>query len=65
VVNLASRFPMGQYYFFANEIPYLTSAKEEITTYLKRGAIGIGGAEISRAFGFGVFAQNRGDRARV
>lgn len=42
VINLASRFPKGQYYFFANEIPYLTSAKEEITTYLKRGAIGIG-----------------------
>src|ERR1043166_4616118 len=33
VVNLASRFPKGQYYFFANEIPYLTSAKDEITTY--------------------------------
>jgi predicted TIM-barrel fold metal-dependent hydrolase len=41
VVNLAARFPK-QYFFFANEIPYLTSAKEEITTYLKRGAIGIG-----------------------
>ena len=41
VVNLASRFPKT-YYYFANEIPYLTSAKEEITTYLKRGAIGIG-----------------------
>lgn len=42
VVNLASRFPKGQYYFFANEIPYLTSAKDEVTNYLKRGAIGIG-----------------------
>src|SRR4051812_23802200 len=41
VVNLAARFPKT-YYYFANEIPYLTSAKEEITSYLKRGAIGIG-----------------------
>src|SRR4051812_26117494 len=30
VLNLASRFPK-QYYFFANEIPYLDTAKEEIT----------------------------------
>jgi uncharacterized protein len=41
VVNLASRFPK-QYYYFANEIPYLDTAKAEITNYLKRGAIGIG-----------------------
>jgi uncharacterized protein len=41
VVNLASRYPK-EYYFFANEIPYLDTAKTEITTYLKRGAIGIG-----------------------
>jgi predicted TIM-barrel fold metal-dependent hydrolase len=41
VLNLASRFPK-QYYFFANEIPYLDTSKAEITNYLKRGAIGIG-----------------------
>src|ERR1051325_1218136 len=41
VVHLASRFPKT-YYYFANEIPYLDSAKEEITTYLKPAAIGIG-----------------------
>ncbi len=41
VVNLASRFKV-QYYYFANEIPYLKEAKAEITKYLKMGARGIG-----------------------
>ncbi|HUS36440.1 MAG TPA: amidohydrolase, partial [Verrucomicrobiae bacterium] len=40
-VNLASRMS-GAYRFFANEIPYLGEAKETITTFLKRGGIGIG-----------------------
>lgn len=41
VANLSSRMS-GAYRFFANEIPYLGEAKETITTFLKRGGIGIG-----------------------
>jgi uncharacterized protein len=39
--NLAAR-TSGAFRFFANEIPYLAEAKETITSFLKRGAVGIG-----------------------
>lgn len=39
--NLASRMS-GFFRFFANEIPYLGEARETITSFLRRGAIGIG-----------------------
>lgn len=32
----------GEFYFFANEVPDLPSAREEIEKYLKLGAVGIG-----------------------
>jgi hypothetical protein len=41
VVNLAKKH-RHEFSFFANEVPYLAEARAEITTYLRRGAIGIG-----------------------
>lgn len=41
VVALAGAHP-GQYRFFANEVADLPEAKAEISSYLKRGALGIG-----------------------
>jgi predicted TIM-barrel fold metal-dependent hydrolase len=41
VVALARRHP-GEYVHFANELPYLPEAREEIEKYLKLGALGIG-----------------------
>ncbi len=39
--EVAKRLP-GEYAFFANEVPYLSDAREEIRKALKAGAIGIG-----------------------
>jgi uncharacterized protein len=41
VVEFASEHP-GEFVFFANEVTDLPEAPEEIRTYLKRGALGIG-----------------------
>jgi len=41
VVDLARRHP-GEYVWFANEVPDLPGAREEMEKYLKTGAIGIG-----------------------
>ena len=41
VFELARQYPK-QFAFFANEVAGLPEAREEITAYLKRGAIGIG-----------------------
>ncbi len=41
VVELARRHP-GEFVFFANEVPDLAGARQEIEKYLKLGAIGIG-----------------------
>ena len=65
VEALAKRLP-GEFSFFANEVPFLTEARAEIETYLRKGGIGIGEqkftvesdsravhllAEIAQAFG--------------
>lgn len=41
VVHLARKLPR-QFSFFANEVPFLDNAQDEIRKYLKRGALGIG-----------------------
>lgn len=41
-VRLAQQRGAGEYRFFANEMPYLSTASEEIKKYLKMGGIGIG-----------------------
>jgi predicted TIM-barrel fold metal-dependent hydrolase len=41
VVSIASQLP-GAFYFFANEVPDLPGARQEIEKYLKLGARGIG-----------------------
>jgi predicted TIM-barrel fold metal-dependent hydrolase len=41
VAALAKRLP-AEFSFFANEVPYLTEAREEIEKYLRRGGVGIG-----------------------
>jgi predicted TIM-barrel fold metal-dependent hydrolase len=41
VMEVAKRFP-NEYFFFANEVPYLSDAAEVIRSVLKAGAIGIG-----------------------
>ena len=41
VEALAKKMP-GEFSFFANEVPYLSEARDEITRYLKQGGIGIG-----------------------
>jgi predicted TIM-barrel fold metal-dependent hydrolase len=41
VLPLARKFPR-EFSFFANEVPYLDGADQEIKKYLRRGAIGIG-----------------------
>lgn len=41
VEALTKRMP-GEFSFFANEVPYLSEARQEIETYLRKGAIGIG-----------------------
>jgi predicted TIM-barrel fold metal-dependent hydrolase len=41
VMEVAKRFPY-EYFFFANEVPYLTGATDVIRSVLKAGAIGIG-----------------------
>ena len=41
VVDLARRHP-GEFVYFANEVPDLPGARQEIEKYLKLGAIGIG-----------------------
>src|SRR5262245_50887233 len=41
VVALAHKYPK-EYVFFANELPDIPEARQVITTYLKKGAIGIG-----------------------
>jgi predicted TIM-barrel fold metal-dependent hydrolase len=40
-MEVANRFPK-EYFFFANEVPYLTGASDVIRGVLKAGAIGIG-----------------------
>ena len=41
VADLARQFP-NEYVYFANELPDIPGARQEITKYLKLGAIGIG-----------------------
>lgn len=41
VEALAKKMP-EEYSYFANEVPYLSEAREEIARYLKQGGIGIG-----------------------
>ena len=41
VLELARKYP-GEFVFFANELPDIDGAREEIEKYLKLGAIGIG-----------------------
>ena len=64
VVKIVREHP-GEYFNFANEVPDLPEARDEIVKYLKAGAAGDWRAEVFRALRFAVYRAGGADRRRV